>query len=66
MNQNFKKGDNVRLIDGLEVGKKYDGFTIMESMPFKGEAAITEVTDISCLIGCFYYPFSILERVEPC
>lgn len=63
--EKFKVGDTVRLITGLVVGEMYDGYTFFEGMKFT-EGIVGEVTDISCLIGIFYYPFSILERVDPC
>ena len=60
----LKVGDTVRLKEGLVVGEVYDKYEMLRGMNFTGTKTISEMTDISCLIGIFYYPFSILERAE--
>lgn len=64
--EKLKVGDTVRLKEGLVVGEVYDKYEMLRGMNFSGTKTILEVTEFSCLIGIFYYPFSIIERVEPC
>jgi len=64
--EKLKVGDTVRLINGLTVGETYDEFTFREKMKFENEKVVEEMANYSCRIGIYYYPFSIIERVEPC
>lgn len=64
--EKLKVGDTVRLKEGLVVGEVYDKYEMFRGMNFSGTETILEVTHVSYLIGIFYYPFSIIERVEPC
>lgn len=63
MNTQFQTGNNVRLIKGLEPHQKYDGVIMRESMFFAGAKRIEEFRNLTCRIGIYYYPYSVLERV---
>lgn len=64
--EKLKVGDTVRLKEGLVVGKTYDHLELLESMVFTTPKQVLSVRTFSYLIGMYYYPFSIIERVESC
>lgn len=62
----MKKGDKVRMRNGLRVGRKYGGITLNEYMRFKG---VVELPDPSYegnyYINGWYYSPEMLELVTP-
>jgi hypothetical protein len=67
MAKQFKKGDKVKLKDGLIVGKHYGKykFLFLHCMKFNGFKEIESISDIrTAYIDSFYYPFTMLTN-EP-
>lgn len=64
----MKKGDKVRLKDGLVVNKKYGYLTFFEGMFFKGERKIVRIGNAILLrnngFKYWYHP-EMLELVTP-
>jgi len=58
----FNNGDSVRLKKNLKVGNAYAGFELLKGMYFDGLRSIDEVTNVSCRVGIYYYPFEMLTK----